>query len=446
MKKLGVLANLILLVGFLFCAAGPALAAGGQLVYQRIGASYYDIWRHSDGTWTSEGQPGQSKTVTWSYDIPQEVLDGYNITGVEASHPVTQADYAGAGGYYGLQWTDFDNRYCSKSASDIRIQAELTGTKVSLTANLTLGPMNKAVDLKDPANRSIYDPMGKDPAFASTTEGWRWYIPYTLKIYGTPKAQPPDLYVKALDPGTSAVEQGKTYNGTITYGLKAGASAAVTAKLGLTHNGYSISSVNDQQIILQPGEEKSFSFTFTGQTGESKLEAKIWPVAPVADDSDWSNNSKTVIIPPTAGEGSPSGGGTGGGQNSEEGSSSVDLRAMITKLNPEMAPNTSDPVVATLSNDSPTDITTEYLFRVNGTQKVKKSVTIKAHSSVKVSYTFSMPNVANGTKYQVEVEVNPGRNKPTGEKTYANNKNSKEIKALVDTAPDTGLGPGIITQ
>ncbi|GEA15509.1 hypothetical protein E308F_17530 [Moorella sp. E308F] len=119
----------------------------------------------------------------------------------------------------------------------------------------------------------------------------------------TVKPIAPDMYVKTLDPGASEAEPGKAYTGTVVYGLAADYPVPVKATLSLTNNGYSVTAadgtpLNDQvPVEFQPGEEKTFTFTWHGDAAGDTLVAKIHPVNP-PDDRDWSNNSKEVWVNP----------------------------------------------------------------------------------------------------------------------------------------------------
>lgn len=49
-------------------------------------------------------------------------------------------------------------------------------------------------------------------------------------------------------------------------------------------------------VTFNPGEEKSFNFSFTGQNQDSVLVAKIRPVE-VSEDANWGNNSLKLTVP-----------------------------------------------------------------------------------------------------------------------------------------------------
>ncbi|MGB9848857.1 MAG: hypothetical protein ACPLSY_03385 [Moorellaceae bacterium] len=114
----------------------------------------------------------------------------------------------------------------------------------------------------------------------------------------------PDLYVKLLDPGTSEAEPGKKYTGTVVFGLAADYPVPVKAALSVTNNGWAAPQADGSKYFdetwleeFNPGEEKTFNFTWTGDGGGNTLVAKIHPATP-PDDRDWGNNSKEVYVPP----------------------------------------------------------------------------------------------------------------------------------------------------
>ena len=115
------------------------------------------------------------------------------------------------------------------------------------------------------------------------------YVDITVKPYA------PDMYVSVLDPGATEVYPGQAYTGHVTFGLAKDYPSPVKGTLTLTNNGSPIPGVDGQVVEFQPGEEKSYGFTFTGADGGNKLVAKIHPINP-PDDKDWSNNSKEVTV------------------------------------------------------------------------------------------------------------------------------------------------------
>ncbi|MGB9886829.1 MAG: Athe_2463 domain-containing protein [Moorellales bacterium] len=103
-----------------------------------------------------------------------------------------------------------------------------------------------------------------------------------------------DFYVKSLNPGTSEVIEGERYTGTVTFGLKPG-TAAQKARLVLTHNGWSVSGVDGRVEEFEPGQERTYTFQFTGQAQDSILIAEIWPEE--GQDGAPGDNTKQVTVP-----------------------------------------------------------------------------------------------------------------------------------------------------
>jgi len=283
-----------------------------QIVYQEVIASYFDVWKGDDWQDTdSDGKPdkpGERKEVSFTYTAPGELLKSYTLTRVEIMEPVDKKLYEEAGGRKYLpdgtpgkmEWPVFDGWY-NFFAADIKgASAELTDAaegKAEVTWDIVLEELAKkeAVNLK---NSAVRDFLGLDSGNLWTTmnEGWRWYMPGVLRWYGVPKTAP-DLYVADIDPGTEETHPGETYNASVTFGLKDTIDTPAEAKLELTHNGYPVGAVHGKVVTFNPGEEKTFDFTFTGVEGkDSVLTAKILPVDPDTD-IDMSNNEMTVTVP-----------------------------------------------------------------------------------------------------------------------------------------------------
>ncbi|MHB1418667.1 MAG: hypothetical protein ACYCX4_03630 [Bacillota bacterium] len=249
-----------------------------------------------------------------------------------------------------------------------------------------------------------------------------------LVVWQVSTVPPPDLETVAINPGTDKIEP-KKYDGKVTFRFnqKDDTEKPVNVKLTLTHNGSPIKEVNGKVVEFAPGESKDFSFKFTGQDGkESKLVARIDPEPLTLGDSNPANNAKTVILPPE---------------------DQVDLVANITTSVGVLKVGTSATLSASLYNSSSKDIQTNYVWRVNGiTKVVPNAVSIPAGNQVKVSYKYTMPDVASLTVQNIEVEINPGRDKPGTELNWSNNKDTLAIKALKDTASDSSLSGTIITR
>lgn len=93
----------------------------------------------------------------------------------------------------------------------------------------------------------------------------------------------PDFQAVSIDPGTKLTEN-KTYTGIATFKLKDKANGQnlffpYEADVFVKHNGDIIMSYT--HVVFQPGETKTFSFTYRGSdTENSVLSAEIWPANP----------------------------------------------------------------------------------------------------------------------------------------------------------------------
>lgn len=271
--------------------ANPGGSGGQEERIVQIRAPYWDVWKHNDGTWQYTGRPGGSYTQTITLDVPEKFKQGYKNIRVEIKQgPPTKVDNddPNIDPKYKRNWDIYQRDILERSANITSYS--ISGHTATLSFTLPTPPEEKAVNIKD-------EEEAKGQQFLENVEGWRYYLPFVVYWYGTPDkpAELPDLYVKSLTSNTSTTTQGTRYSGTVTFGLKNDYPQPMQAKLTLTHNGYSVSGVDGQRITLNPGEEKTFNFNFTGQNGNSFLYAKIAPAT--GDDKDWSNNTATLDIP-----------------------------------------------------------------------------------------------------------------------------------------------------
>jgi hypothetical protein len=335
MRKL--ISNLLIAGLFLFglFTPKPALAAyedpvpEGQLIKSYIDVAYFQVWKHSNGTWQdtdhdgTRDMPGQTKT--WSYKVTG-VLNNYtnqwDLTGVRVRYlnvnEWNEAIYQQNNGYAGMSYEDFDKNilyfasaqgyegkvWAETNLSDLSYTLHYDGIRLALDPGISdmetakKGAMNLKIDQNIQFLKTLGIPLSVPPGgFLKMAEGWNYWVPYIVEIYGKPKLPAPDLYVKTLDPGTSEVVNGNAYTGTVVFGLAKDYHKPVQAKLTLTNNGWSIPGVDGQVVEFKPGEEKSFTFVYHGDSGGCNLLAKINPIDP-PDDKDWSNNKKEIYVPP----------------------------------------------------------------------------------------------------------------------------------------------------
>jgi outer membrane protein assembly factor BamB len=293
------------------------------------------------------------------------------------------------------------NWYYDKNTGSLKSKARIlnpvTGEPVSITGEISIA--------------------GGRMIFASNAGILHSYKPISL----------PDLAVTELDPGTTETEGGKKYTGSVTYEIKNTITDTVTAQLELTHNGYPVPGIHGKTVEFTPGEKKRYSFEFTGQAyTDSVLEAKIRPVAPVGTDINWEDNSKKVVVPAK---------------------NVVDL-----KVNSMYVPEfifKGDVVYFEAKIDSNADksISTQVVWRVNGNTIKTQNITIDP-GEVRAPYIkYTLPESADdGEIWSVEVEVNPYRNSPSTEKSWANNIRRKTFEVYEDTSEDARLRPSIIVD
>lgn len=255
----------------------------------QIRTAYWDVWKHNDGTWQQSGKPGGSATYTEPLDIPEKFKEGYKDIRVEIKFgPPAEYDNndPNIDPKYKRNWDTYEYSVLGKSANITNYS--LSGYNAILSFTMPIPPDMHAVNIK-------HEEEAKGQQFLENVEGWRYYLPFVVYWYATPEGGLPDLYVMPISANTSATEEGQRYSGTVTFGLKPDHPGPVQAVLTLTHNGYSIGGVDGQVITLNPGEERTFNFNFTGQNGNSFLYGKIAPAT--GDDKDWSNNTATLDIP-----------------------------------------------------------------------------------------------------------------------------------------------------
>jgi hypothetical protein len=272
----------------------------------------------------------------------------------------------------------------------------------------------------------------------------------------------PDFIIDKIDPGTEKAEPGKTYKGII-YARRdvalpgkdetswvAGSvpvDVTSTAKLN-TLNDRTPEKVHVATIeptpnlpyetiinLATPGSSIQIPFEWTAPTDKNSITitATINPLSPIEalgrtyTERDYTNNFQKVTVPVSTPPPPPQ----------EE---IIDLIAEMGEYNPALMVGETDHYSVVVRNTCNRPITTDLVWRKNGSVIRKISITIPAKGYKEDGIKFTMPNVKNGATVNLEAEVNPGRNKPTKEKTFANNKVKLPVECL---GPDTrGQGGG----
>jgi hypothetical protein len=148
----------------------PVLASEPLLRYIDVG--YWDIWRHADGvTWQYTGRPGDLKEYAFNLETPAVLANYHNIS-YKIIAPVTEAGYLQAGGYLGMNYTNFYICYQQYTPQGYQKKDDKT---VSLRLEGTYFDIKKEWQ-------------------GQLVEGRRWYLPVVVEWYGEvpPQAEPPE--------------------------------------------------------------------------------------------------------------------------------------------------------------------------------------------------------------------------------------------------------------
>lgn len=235
----------------------------------------------------------------------------------------------------------------------------------------------------------------------------------------------PDLIVEKIDPGTTQTKPGAKHNGKVIIrrAAESGAMGAMDTTLYLTIANGKIVGSADIPVTLAPGEVKEIAFTWEAGEDKNKDVLIVAEINPeklgenrIAEQT-YDNNKKQVVV------------------NMEQ--EKVDLSAIISEYMDALFINKTETFASIIKNTSNKQITTDVVWTVAGKQVRKVTVTIPANGHITDKAKITMPNT--NSNVVVEVEVNPSRNKPANEVTWANNKDSVSVFNLgVDDEPQTG--------
>lgn len=297
-----------------------------QLIHQQVIMGYFDVWRgnewqdtNNDGVPDAKGDKNK-KTKPFTYSLDEKVKEGWQITRVEVQYPFSENEYVEAGGRMTdpagnplpgmMAWGDFWDNYLIYLPQNLSVNIydkDLANGKAQVQWNLDLEYLNKrySLDLTKPENRTRIGYEVKD--ISKMVEGWRWYLPGIIKWYGIKEAVP-DFSTKLEKNKFSNVKPGEKLTSTVTYSLNKDHPQAEIAWLRLHHvidgKEYPITleplnpadKPNEKGYIeLQPGESKTYRYSFTAQNTPSKIVSRINPIS-TSQDRDWSNNRDEAIV------------------------------------------------------------------------------------------------------------------------------------------------------
>lgn len=238
----------------------------------------------------------------------------------------------------------------------------------------------------------------------------------TVEIPATKAA--PDLIVDKIAPGTASVKPGAKYNGKVSIrrAPKQGTESEepINTVLYLSIANGKVVGETDIPVSLKPGESREIPFSWEAGSNKNKnvfIVAEINPEKLGANrlpERTYDNNKKTVTL----------------GMEEEK----IDLAVRYENTIDSLYKGQSETAQVRVTNSATKPITTDLVWRFNGSQIRKVSITIPAKGSIVDSCKIKMPsNVKSRARFPVEIEVNPGRNKPPKEVTWANNKISFNV-------------------
>lgn len=247
-----------------------------------------------------------------------------------------------------------------------------------------------------------------------------------IEIIEGGKKEDMDIVLDKLDAGTQSAKPGTNYSGKITFHRASDSMPnPINTTIYLTAANGKITSSTDIPVNgLKPGETRTVPFDFQAGSDKSK------PVTVVAEinpeklgenrliETTYDNNKKQVFIPMQEDK--------------------VDLSVQLAAWTDALYTNETDLFSARVYNTSEKPITTDIVWKFAGKQVRKANITVPAKSSAIDRVNLTMPNTSSAS-VSLEVEVNPSRNKPSNETTYANNKITEKIEVLkTDDSPSTG--------
>lgn len=159
-------------------------------------------------------------------------------------------------------------------------------------------------------------------------------------------------------------------------------------------------------VTFQPGESKTYRYTFTVQSSSKKIIARINPVDS-ANDKDWNNNRDEAVI-----------------------LSKDNLWVEILDYTKEAQVGGTASVRARIHNERGELLTSRLVWKVNGVI-MKDIPNYDLIGTLEDSITFTMPKDAA----VVTVEINPDRNKPADETSYEDNKATCTVKPIAVVIP-----------
>lgn len=319
----------------------------------------------------------------------------------------------------GEQSLDFYNPFNNNPDYDASIKQGLKeyfkpGGNVQLYFRDDNTPWHQYVHVLQPPTKYTWG-MGR--MWHQKSDGSIWYLTIPMAPLGL--IADPDFSVTLEVEKFQNVKPGDKVTSTVIYKLNQDHPQAERAWLRLHHQvGTSeypvkLEPVNPADapdgngyVTFQPGESKTYRYTFTVQSSSKKIIARINPVDS-ANDKDWNNNRDEAVI-----------------------LSKDNLWVEILDYTKEAQVGGTASVRARIHNERGELLTSRLVWKVNGVI-MKDIPNYDIIGTLENSLTFTMPKDAA----VVTVEINPDRNKPADETSYEDNKATCTVKPIAVVIP-----------
>ena len=328
------LATVLLILLIIFTSL-PVLAASEEpipkdeqgkemtLLKRFIDVGYFQVWKHSNGVWQdtdrdgTRDMPGQVKnfdfsTRSWLTEIPG--AKAVRILYWQSLDSKWAQEYDKLGGYHNLSFDRFYNDILS-TASSLGVEGSIDSEVRSQTCTLHYknirlsrnpgvsdinGAKDKAMNLKKSDSLAFLAELGiplniPSGGFSQMAEGWIYWVPYVVEIYGYGKT---DVSVRS-DKDVYTGAPGSTVN--IIAAVKNEGAAPTITDFGVRwqSDDWSKKIFSKTNINLNPGDDPHYTVPVTVPTTEKKLvlRANIDGNTP-PNEATLDNNTKVVTIKP----------------------------------------------------------------------------------------------------------------------------------------------------
>lgn len=198
-KKIALLLIIVIFAGMSGVISAPPAANAETSIYKIIDVGYFDVWKHSNGVWQDtngdrypDAPFGVGVQYGYKYHIPDWLKNEYEITSVETKKDITPEDFndpltvGWIKDQYGSNYQRFHDDYLVYLSQQYGVSASSQpdqSNNISMVFALVLAPKTSAKNIKEEWQ-------------AANVEGYRWYVPFTITVYGHKK---PNVTVRKVE-------------------------------------------------------------------------------------------------------------------------------------------------------------------------------------------------------------------------------------------------------